>query len=216
MSNNEQPILVNVYIDGFNLYHAINDLNQPHLKWLDLMALAKSFLRQGEQLGCVHYFTAVVHWDSEKRGRHKQYIRALKQRGVNVVEGSFRNTPKRCPKHKIICPHNEEKQTDVSIGITMLSEALTGQAARQVLITADSDQIPTVKAIKSLAPDVELTLGAPPGRMQSARELGNEFTSKSRKEISAGRIQAATLPREVKGSDGALIAVRPKDYDPPE
>jgi hypothetical protein len=29
------------YIDGFNLYHAIDDLEKPHLKWLDLNALSK-------------------------------------------------------------------------------------------------------------------------------------------------------------------------------
>ena len=23
------------YIDGFNLYHAIDDLDKPHLKWLE-------------------------------------------------------------------------------------------------------------------------------------------------------------------------------------
>ena len=27
---------VSVYIDGFNLYHAIDALNENHLKWLDL------------------------------------------------------------------------------------------------------------------------------------------------------------------------------------
>ena len=29
------------YVDGFNLYHAINDLNKPHLKWLDIRAVAQ-------------------------------------------------------------------------------------------------------------------------------------------------------------------------------
>ncbi len=28
------------YIDGLNLYHAIDDLNRPHLKWVDLWALS--------------------------------------------------------------------------------------------------------------------------------------------------------------------------------
>jgi hypothetical protein len=38
------------YIDGFNLYHAIDDLDKPHLKWLDVCALAKSLCRVGEDL----------------------------------------------------------------------------------------------------------------------------------------------------------------------
>jgi hypothetical protein len=31
-----------VYIDGFNLYHAIDDLRKPWLKWLDLQAMAEA------------------------------------------------------------------------------------------------------------------------------------------------------------------------------
>ena len=35
------------YVDGFNLYHAIDDLQKSHLKWLDLRALAQSLCRPG-------------------------------------------------------------------------------------------------------------------------------------------------------------------------
>lgn len=31
-----------VYIDGFNLYHAIDRLNEPSLKWLDLRAVRRA------------------------------------------------------------------------------------------------------------------------------------------------------------------------------
>jgi hypothetical protein len=33
------------YIDGFNLYHAVDDLKDQSLKWLDLWALSASLLR---------------------------------------------------------------------------------------------------------------------------------------------------------------------------
>src|SRR5829696_9188995 len=33
------------YIDGFNLYHSIDELRKPHLKWVNLWALAESFVR---------------------------------------------------------------------------------------------------------------------------------------------------------------------------
>lgn len=32
------------YIDGFNLYHAIRDLKQPYLKWVNLWTLASVFI----------------------------------------------------------------------------------------------------------------------------------------------------------------------------
>ena len=41
---------VNVYIDGFNLYHAINALGDQRLKWINLRSLALSFVRPNERL----------------------------------------------------------------------------------------------------------------------------------------------------------------------
>ena len=33
------------FIDGFNLYHAIDNLNQSHLKWLNLHSLSNAFIK---------------------------------------------------------------------------------------------------------------------------------------------------------------------------
>jgi len=46
------------FIDGFNLYHAINNLNQSHLKWLNLHSLSKTFIKsKSEILSKVFYFS---------------------------------------------------------------------------------------------------------------------------------------------------------------
>jgi hypothetical protein len=37
-----------VYIDGFNLYHAVADLKDHRLKWLNMRSLAVSFLKPNE------------------------------------------------------------------------------------------------------------------------------------------------------------------------
>lgn len=165
--------LLNMYVDGFNLYHAIADLNDNRLKWLNLRALAKSFLLPDEALGDVYFFTAVVDWNPGKRTRHREYIKALEAVGVVVVEGKFKSSPRHCPINKIKCPDREEKQTDVAIGVQMVSDALLGKFSRAVLVTADTDQIPTVKTIKNLRPDVKMVLAAPPNRLATARELGD-------------------------------------------
>jgi hypothetical protein len=65
------------YIDGFNLYHAIRDLQKPHLKWLDLRALAQSLCRGGEDLVKVAYFSAYATWLPGPYSRHRQYVAAL-------------------------------------------------------------------------------------------------------------------------------------------
>jgi hypothetical protein len=51
---------VAIYIDGFNLYHAIADLNDDRLKWLNLVALGRSFLRENETLVKCQYFTTNI------------------------------------------------------------------------------------------------------------------------------------------------------------
>ena len=67
-----------VYIDGFNLYHAIADLGIQRLKWINLWDLSKSFLREGESLSAVNFYTAVLNWDPEKQKRHQNFIKAQK------------------------------------------------------------------------------------------------------------------------------------------
>jgi len=44
------PARTIVYIDGFNFYHAVDDLGEPHLKWVDLWALSEKLLRADQQL----------------------------------------------------------------------------------------------------------------------------------------------------------------------
>ena len=56
------PMRVACYVDGFNLYHAIHDLQKPHLKWVNLWALAQSICRSGETLTKVAYFSAYATW----------------------------------------------------------------------------------------------------------------------------------------------------------
>jgi formylmethanofuran dehydrogenase subunit E len=71
------------YIDGFNLYHAIDSLGNERLKWLNLSKLASTFLRRDEQLVRVVYFTALLTIDPQKLQRHKG---TSKNQFMNVAE----------------------------------------------------------------------------------------------------------------------------------
>jgi hypothetical protein len=91
---------VTCYVDGFNLYHALDALDEPRFKWLNLKALAETFLRPGEALQCVAYFSALMVWDREKMMRHRAYIAALKSVGVEPVLSKFQKTRKHCATMK--------------------------------------------------------------------------------------------------------------------
>ena len=50
---------VSAFIDGFNLYHAVDATGMHHLKWLDLRALCEKFApRPDYDLRTVYYFSA--------------------------------------------------------------------------------------------------------------------------------------------------------------
>ena len=78
------------YIDGLNFYHAIDDLDRPHLKWVDLWALSQSLLRPGQQLVAVNYFSAYATWMPARYKRHRTYVAALKTKGVSIHLANFK------------------------------------------------------------------------------------------------------------------------------
>ena len=199
------------YIDGFNLYHAIDALGDHLLKWTDLRSLVASFLRQDDSLVRIVFFTAFNTWDAEKRQRHVNYVKALESTGIEVVLSRFDRVKKHCFQQDRYCPFREEKQTDVAIAIEVLSDCYEKELQRILLLTADSDQVPLVKRVRQRFPEAIVYMIAPPGRLSAARELGGVCSGFT--ELSANRRQHP-LPSEIRDARGKLIAARPALYAP--
>ena len=201
---------VSVYIDGFNLYHAIAALEDQRLKWVNFKALAESFLRPGEKLERVAYFTAVLKWDKQKQDRHVNFIAAQRALRVDVIESHFRKLDRHCRQMDRYCRRDEEKQTDVSIALEAFADAMLDRYDRAILITADSDQVPLVRAIRAHFPTKHVTLAVPPGRGEGARELGSVVHDRT--PIHANRLRGCLLPQNVYNLAGKLVAQRPAVY----
>jgi uncharacterized LabA/DUF88 family protein len=199
-----------VYVDRFNLYHAIATMNDDRLKWLNFRSLSNSMLRPGEVLEEVYFFTAILKWEPQKQARHRNFIAAQKAVGVTIVESNFKRVEKRCTIFDRKCPRYEEKQTDVAISTRILADAVKKRVHRVILITADSDQVPLARTMSEVFPDVQMTLSAPPGRADQARELGNEI--RDRVPLTLGRLHAHRLPRDVHDESGTKVATMPALY----
>lgn len=168
-------MIVNAYIDGFNLYHSIEALNKRKRhgnanKWLDLRRLCETFLQQGDVLNKVYYFSALpTHLKADKISRHKLYIDALKSVNVTPILGKFKKKNPVCK----ICHQQydayEEKESDINIAINMLLDTFNQDFEKAFLITADTDLVSTVKMVKNLNKRIILLI--PPGRGQRANEL---------------------------------------------
>ena len=79
------------YIDGFNIYHAVDDLGDQTLKWLNMRTLAEALIRpQSETIAAVYYFSAFADFLPDAKKRHEQYVAALQAAGVQVVLGNFK------------------------------------------------------------------------------------------------------------------------------
>ena len=52
---------VSVFVDGFNFYHAVDDLGKHHLKWVNLRTLCEQFAPRGQYtLNHIYYFSAEI------------------------------------------------------------------------------------------------------------------------------------------------------------
>ena len=194
-----------VYVDGFNLYHALDDLGQNHLKWLDLWALANELRVPGENVHAVKYFSAYATWRTVSYRRHQRYVGALQARGVEFVEGRFKDKPMRCRVCGARYTAHEEKETDVNIGAHLLADALRHRFDRALVVTADTDLNEAVQLANTELSRRAVLLVAPPGR--KGRNSSAAF------EITKGRIRRSLLPERIV-HQGRTIE-RPQEYDPP-
>jgi len=201
------PARTIVYFDGFNLYHAVDALGQPHLKWLDLWSLSEKLLRGDQQLVAVKYFTAYATWRPASYRRHQRYVAALEAQGVTPIIGRFKAKTVRChAKCRQTYVTHEEKETDVNIGVHLMADALKDRFDRALIISADTDLNSAVTLTRAEAPNKRIDLVAPPGRM--SRNSAALF------EITKGKLRGSLLPAQVQYSDSRVI-VRPVEYDPP-
>ena len=143
-------IRVAFFVDGFNLFHSIDDLNLPYLKWLNLRKLCTRFIiPKYETIESINYFTALANWQPERVERHKIYIRALESQNVDIIHGKFKRKDVTCKIcHKTFETHIE-KQTDVNIAINLFKYSVEGRYDKAMIISGDSDLIPSIKAVKN-------------------------------------------------------------------
>lgn len=163
---------VSVYIDGFNLYHALDDLRRPPLKWLNLAKLARYLIKpQSQRIVSVKYFSAFAnHYSNtpsvDKLVRHRAYVAALDSKGVECHMGNFakRDRVYTGRGYKARWRRYEEKQTDVGIGVHLIHDAHVDHFDRALVISLDTDLLPAFRLLKNHFPSKRLVSVAPPQR----------------------------------------------------
>ncbi|MBI2095576.1 MAG: NYN domain-containing protein [Candidatus Omnitrophica bacterium] len=202
------PENVIFYIDGFNLYHAINDhknlAKEPDYKkykWLDLMALCKMYLQQEQILKDVYYFTALATWNERKVNKHQVYIRALKSAGTKIIYGRFQGKDRECKNCHAMFTAHEEKLTDVNIATRLLLDAQKNRFDRAIIISGDNDLAPAIHAAKELYPTKQIGVIVPINRMPT-RNLKTAAHFHHR--MTEQHLKSAQLPDEIKVGESVI------------
>ncbi len=205
-------IPVAAFIDGFNLYHAIRDLGQDHLKWVDLRALMSCFTDENvHEISKVYYFSAYATWMPGPYIRHQAYVAALRARGVTPVMARFKSKERSCLRCGASWTGHEEKESDVNIAVQMIESAAKEEFDHAFLVTGDSDLKAPLRFLRTHFPKKRLKVIAPPGRYHS-KELWGLATHRAA--IKDSHLVASLLPQTILLSDGSTVT-RPSNYDPP-
>lgn len=205
---------VSVFIDGYNLYHAVDNLKKPHLKWVNLFTLSQEFAKtsNGFEIIRVKFFTAPpIHKSSEVQKRYSNYIKALEHCGVEIVEGKFKKkilTYKDGNGKEFTKETHEEKESDVNIALAILEDAIEKISDKILVLTNDSDISPAIRLALIKNQNLKINVITPPliNTTRANFDLMNACNdiNKSRKQvffktrmISEDHLKNNMLPKEV-------------------
>jgi len=202
-----------VYVDGLNLYYGV--LRNTRFKWLDLQGFFKR-IRPHDDILAIYYFTALV--GGTARLRQRAYLDGLASCPlVKIIPGAFKKKVVKCVVEK--CSYTgrrtfvrqEEKYTDVQIAIEMLHDAYNGCTDRFVLVTADSDLVPAVRAVKDLCPGSQVTVYLPGSHPRRLRAHELRSVSDKARALPLSCLRHSQLPPIVRLGDGREIH-RPRQW----
>lgn len=219
MENQPQARVV-AYIDGFNLYHGLRDSGYRRYYWLDLVKLAQNLLREDQRLVFTKYFTARISGprpgDSPASARAMQarcrrqvlYLDALSTLPrFGMFEGHYLPKGMECRCCGARWTHHEEKMTDVNIATQLLVDAYGNAFDVALIVSADSDLVPPVHAVRRQFERKRVLAAFPPQRHsdQLRRAVSGCLT------IGRSVLSRSQLPEEVVTSSGFVIR-RPSQW----
>lgn len=194
---------VKAYVDGFNLYHGLREKHGRRYHWLDLQALVTSLLHRDQVLVGIDYFTARVRQQPDSEARQAAYLDALDAHcgRLTIVEGRLQEKTRYCRTCRAQMTSYEEKETDVSIATALIEDAVNDVFDAAMLVSADSDLCPAVRAVGRLRSHKRIFAAFPPKRRSDdlRKALGGAVFT-----MSDAKIRNALLP-DVVAAGGVLL-----------
>jgi uncharacterized LabA/DUF88 family protein len=155
----------------------------------------------------VRYFTAPVRRQPGSLRRQQKFWNALAAHCscVTIERGRFQKKDNTCHKCGKTWTSYEEKETDVAIAVALVEDAAHKAFDSALLVSADSDLCPAVRAVRRLHPKAKVVAAFPPARRSDdlRQVVDTSFTIAERK------LSHALLPETVKAPGGAVLSRPP-------
>jgi uncharacterized LabA/DUF88 family protein len=221
---------VSVFIDGYNLYHAVCRLDKPHLKWVNPRVFCKFFIQQNsESIHRILFFTAPpIHKPDDVQRRYAAFITALKAHDIKIIEGKF--------KRKLVTYHHqgkeytrpthEEKESDVNLSLAILEDAYEKISDKLIVVTNDSDIAPAIRLARKKNQKLRISVVTPPltSRKKANYDLADACGNINRNRkgqvyfktpmIQEFMLEQSAMPATITLPDGGSIKI-PSEYRRP-
>jgi len=152
----EQKKKVIVYVDGYNFYYGLRNggTSWRRTYWLDIVKLFERMMFADQELVEVNYYSARPVDDPQAYNNQDELFSA------NTLNPKFKLHLGRYKKKKFKCQNcgfknktYEEKESDVRVATGMLTDVFAKRCDVTIIVSADSDMIPSVEIIKAFAPE---------------------------------------------------------------
>jgi len=190
------------YIDGFNLYFGLREKGWRRFYWLNVQLLAQNLLKFNQELVMTKYFTARIIGSPDKEKRQSTFIEVLETLStLEIFYGKYQLNPRECPHCGFKDQVPNEKMTDVNIAVEMLSDAVKDKFDTALLLSADSDLVPLIRAIKNTFAQKRIIVAFPPARWSVELEsVAHAFFT-----IGRANFARSLFPDKVKKADGFIL-----------
>ncbi len=201
-----------VYVDGYNFYYGLRNGGQKWKRfyWLDMVKLFERMMLPDQELVEVNYYSACPLDDQQAADNQDLLFSA------NIINPKFKLHLGRYKKKKFKCQNcgfknktYEEKESDVRVATGMLVDVFTKRCDITIVVSADSDMIPSVEIIKNFAPEHPIHVFVPP--TQKTYALASKCDNVVWLEHYKARCAQSMLPEEIVLPNGHKL-VRPDNW----
>ena len=205
---------VAVYIDGFNFYYGLKaiaskDKRWKKFYWLDVVSFFEKMLTDKQDLIAVNYFSARPH-DPDASKRQDLFFCANKLNPkFRLILGKYLKKDITCKRCGNIIHSFEEKETDVRIATQMINDVYKKSCDITIIVSADSDIIPSVELIREINPAHKIFVYFPP--LRHSVSLSNSCDAERKLSNFKARFNQSMLPDSVTLLNGTVIS-RPVNW----